>query len=74
MFKDVDIDYIVMSDSELLQPLQDLPRDEFYLIAIIEDKPLMFSDMRLCLYAEDITLKPEWLCLQDIINDFKWAI
>ena len=43
----------------------------FYLIATIKDKPLMFSDMRLWLYAEDVTLKPEWLCLQDIINDFK---
>ena len=71
MFKDVDIDYIVIYDSELQQPLQDLPRDVFYLIANIKDKPLMFSDMRLWLLAEDIALKPEWLCLQDIINDFK---
>ena len=71
MFKDVDIDYIVIYDSELLQPLQDLPKDVFYLIATIKDKPLMFSDMRLWLLAEDVTLKPEWLCLQDIINDFK---
>ena len=71
MFKDIDIDYIVMSDSELQQPLQDLPKDVFYLIATIKDKPLMFSDMRLWLLTEDVTLKPEWLCLQDIINDFK---
>ena len=71
MFKDIDIDYIVIYDSELLQPLQDLPKDVFYLIATIKDKPLMFSDMRLWLLAEDVTLKPEWLCLQDIINDFK---
>ena len=71
MFKDVDIDYIVMSDSELQQPLQDLPKGVFYLIATVKDKPLMFSDMRLWLLAEDVTLKPEWLCLQDIINDFK---
>lgn len=34
MFRDVDIDYIVMSDSELLQPLQDLPRDVFILLQI----------------------------------------
>lgn len=71
MFKDVDVDYIVISDSELLQPLQDLPRDNFYLLAIIEDEPLMFINMTLGLQNEVIQLKPEWLCLQDIINDFK---
>lgn len=71
MFKDIDINYIVIYNSELVQPLQDLPKDEFYLIAIIEDKPLMFYNMTLGLQNEIVPLKPEWLCLQDIINDFK---
>ena len=29
MFKDVDINYIVIYDSKLQQPLQDLPKDVF---------------------------------------------
>ena len=34
MFKDVDIDYIVIYDSELQQPLQDLPKDVFILLQL----------------------------------------